>query len=49
MSKKCKWTYDDTYDVWETTCKQAFCIDEGTPKDNGMKYCCYCGKPLKEM
>jgi hypothetical protein len=45
----CTWTrgeYEDT--VWETSCSQLFILDDGTPADNDMKFCAYCGKPLVE-
>ena len=43
---KCKWTYDENYDMWETDCGGAFCLESGTPADNKMKYCSYCGKMI---
>jgi membrane protease subunit (stomatin/prohibitin family) len=45
----CTWTrgeYEDT--VWATSCSQLFILDDGTPADNDMKFCPYCGKPLVE-
>ena len=33
--------------AYETECEHAFCIIEGTPKDNDIKYCPYCGKEIK--
>lgn len=42
----CTWTEDG--DMWETTCGNAFSINDGTPKDNDMKFCCFCGKTLEE-
>jgi hypothetical protein len=45
----CTWTrgeYEDT--VWATSCSQLFILDDGTPADNDMKFCAYCGKPLVE-
>jgi hypothetical protein len=45
-SNLCTWTQDEWDGHWETSCKHAFCIDEGTPADNEMHFCCYCGKPL---
>lgn len=33
-------------DGWETACGQVFVIIEGTPAENEMKFCCYCGRPL---
>ena len=47
----CEWVLnEDNYDdvCYETSCGKTFIILEGTPKDNDMFYCCYCGKPLIE-
>jgi len=43
---KCTWKYDPDQDCWETSCDNAYSIIDGTPKENGMKFCTYCGKPL---
>lgn len=32
--------------VLETTCGHAFELNDGTPTENGMKFCCYCGQVL---
>lgn len=45
--KVCLWTEDDN-GVWETSCKQMFVLNEGTPEQNHMKFCCYCGTKLKQ-
>ena len=42
----CEWLYDEVHDVWETTCRKSFCITDGTPSDNDMVYCTYCGCEL---
>lgn len=34
---------------WHTACGNDFTINEGTPKDNEMKFCCYCGKPINQI
>ena len=48
-NKYCYWSRaDEDSDCWETSCDQAFCLDEGTPTENKFKYCSYCGKPLIE-
>ena len=48
MNKEiCMWTYDENYDVWETECKNSFQLNAGTPEDNMMKFCPYCGKKIK--
>lgn len=50
----CTWSGYQCYDGylmdnWETTCGNRFILDDGTPSDNKMKHCCYCGKTLKEF
>lgn len=32
-----------------TDCGESFDITEGTPTENHMRFCCYCGKPLASM
>lgn len=44
--KQCTWECDDDY--WSTSCSQQFYIVAGTPSENDMKYCCYCGGELTE-
>ena len=45
----CLWSRaDDDTDVWETGCGHAFTIIDGTPGDNYMEFCCYCGRPLEQ-
>jgi hypothetical protein len=43
----CKWTVDDDCGAYDTRCGGKFLITEGTPRENGMKFCCYCGKKLE--
>lgn len=46
----CKWVKvkdEDWGDVYLTDCGETFILEEGTPEDNKIRYCCYCGKPLK--
>jgi hypothetical protein len=50
--KRCFWKYDETdekftKDSWNTSCGEKFCLNEGTPKDNDIRYCCFCGKKIK--
>ena len=48
----CEWREDgDDYDSeqWETTCGEAFCFIDGDPVTNNIRYCCYCGKPVKAV
>jgi len=46
--KTCTWTHDVDYwtDHWETSCGGAFQFECGSPEDNQMKFCCYCGSHL---
>ena len=44
----CNWHQDDDDGTWATDCGGIFVIIEGTPSDNKMKFCAYCGKPLVE-
>lgn len=43
----CSW--EEVGEAWETTCGHSFMLNDGTPSDNGMRYCCYCGKPLDDL
>jgi len=47
----CLWVLDgdsrDYQNLWKTSCGDFFWLEE-KPSDNCMKYCCYCGKPIKE-
>ena len=48
----CNWrqpTYSDAEcNAWQSDCDQYWAITEGTPTENGMKFCHGCGKPIKE-
>jgi hypothetical protein len=44
----CEWKEDDE-GTWFTSCDNAFVFTDSGPTENGMKFCCYCGKPLKEV
>lgn len=46
-SFRCTWTEDDD-GVWDTDCGNRFETVEGTPHENDMLFCCYCGRPLVE-
>lgn len=47
ISKQCLWTEDDNGN-YDTGCGHCFTIIDGTPADNGMKFCVYCGGKLIE-
>ena len=44
----CRWT-EDGEACWDTDCDHKFVLttDDG-PVAHLMKFCCFCGKPLKE-
>jgi len=44
----CKWAgeYADC-EIWYTSCGEVFILNGGTPEDNKMKFCPFCGKPLE--
>lgn len=44
--KDCAWTYDDDSESYDTQCGQLFTIIEGTPDENHMAFCAYCGGHL---
>ena len=45
----CRWVQDGVgEDHWDTSCKKRFTLNEGSPGDNKMAWCCYCGRPLEE-
>lgn len=46
---KCEWTYDEWHDCWETGCGNTFQFIDGTPKDNKMRFCPYCGKEIEQV
>ena len=48
MDFECEWECDSDGN-WETDCGGTFILNEGAPADNRMKFCCYCGKPLREI
>ena len=46
-SETCKWLTDSDGN-YSTSCGETFTLIDGTPSENSMKYCCYCGKRLEE-
>ena len=45
MNNFCQWT-QDRENNYETSCEHIFCIIEGTPTENDMLFCPYCGKDI---
>lgn len=48
-TETCKWSYDEYTDSWDTDCKDKFSIISGTPAENNMIYCHFCGKKIVEV
>jgi hypothetical protein len=45
-TQTCEWRYDEYSCDYDTDCGNTFVMIDGTPQDNGMIYCAYCGKPI---
>ena len=45
----CTWTENVSDGSWSTGCGEDFMLNDGTPAENHMRYCCYCGKPIVEQ
>ncbi len=46
----CEWELNDPdYGTWRSDCENEFTVIEGSPTHNGMRFCCHCGRPLKEV
>lgn len=48
----CKWVQDSDWENsgdYHTECGGELSLTVGTPKDNDMKYCCFCGKELIQI
>ena len=45
--KQCHWKQDEDGN-WHTDCKNMFILNDGSPKENNMGFCCYCGGKLVE-
>jgi hypothetical protein len=49
---ECRWLQDGDEDsgTYMASCnRRYFVLQDGTPTDNHMTHCCYCGKPLVEV
>lgn len=45
----CTWTEEDEGAYWSTGCGEEFTIIFGTPSQNRMNYCTFCGKLIMEV
>ena len=42
----CGWTLDHDEFAWDTGCGHLFILNDGTPKENEMVYCPFCGNKI---
>lgn len=43
----CEWKLDiEEANVWESVCGRSFWLEDGTPTENEMQFCPYCGRNL---
>ena len=50
---KCIWLSEfeedgELYNVWHTNCGRKFEISGGTPEENNMEFCVFCGKQIEQ-
>jgi len=46
---ECTWSQDGVGEqAWDTSCHNRFLLNDATPRENHMMFCCYCGKALVE-
>ncbi len=44
------WTYDEYDEAWECqNCKIYWQLNDGTPQENGVKFCPGCGQEISEF
>jgi len=44
----CFWREDCDDEMWSTECGEGAAIED-TPAENGMRYCCFCGRALVQL
>ena len=51
VAQSCTWSQDGFgEDHYDTSCGRRFSLENGaSPLENHMRFCCYCGHPLKEV
>ena len=49
-AETCRWVQEDDHcGTWWSECSHGFTFNDGGPKENDFKFCCYCGKSLEEV
>lgn len=52
QSSVCHWTLEELYEgdgIWNTDCGTTAAFEEGTPEENDVKFCSYCGKKMVQV
>ncbi len=49
IQKKCEWQHDEIFDNYVTQCGETMWFISKGIKENGYKYCPYCGREIKEV
>lgn len=47
VAPTCTWTEQEEGAYWETACENAFMLSAGTPSENGIEFCPFCGRPIE--
>lgn len=48
IEERCCWQQEDwNSGTWFTDCNNAFWLEDGSPEDNKMIFCPFCGKKLR--
>ena len=42
----CAWIIAGEHNFWGTDCGNGFELTRGTPRENGMRHCPFCGRPI---
>ena len=48
QSKPCAWK-EDADGIWMTDCGEEFVFIDSGPKENHLRFCCYCGARLESV
>lgn len=43
---RCTWRYQEPLFTWHSDCGSSWQFTDGNPKENGMRFCHSCGKPM---
>lgn len=49
LKLECKWKLEEEGNLYVTECEKRHLAFDGTPEENGYRYCPYCGRKIKEV